>query len=115
MNQFEFDKLQKQFFNNSNNFGGSPLFVLLNKFNSIKNFYYKNIKIIYGVILSAILITLISYFIFKEPKGLFTITTNNEVYNTNQVELIDGCVFFTRNKNEEKIILCGDFKIEENK
>jgi hypothetical protein len=115
MNKFEFEQIQKQFFNNLNNVGSSPLFVLVNTFNRVKNFYIKNIKIIYGVILTSLLIGIIGYFIFREPKGVYEITTQSgETYQTNDIELKDGCVFFNRTKNEKEIILCGDFKIEKN-
>lgn len=115
MNRFEFEKLQKQMFNNMNNMGTSPLFMIMNTFNRVKNFYFKNIKIIYGTIITSTLIGIISYFIFKEPKGAYEISRNNgEIYNTNNIEIKDGCVYFQRIKNKKEIILCGDFKIEKN-
>ena len=116
MNKFEFERLQKQMFNNMSNMGTSPLFMMMDIFNRVKNFYFKNIKIIYGTIITSVLIGIISYFIFKEPKGIYEITTNNgEIYNTDNIEIKDGCAYFQRTKNKQEIILCGDFKIEKNK
>jgi hypothetical protein len=114
MQNNEFQRMQNEFLKNFSQPNNSPLFKVLDTFNKVNRFFNKNKKIIYGVILSGLLISIFSYFIFKEPKGVFIITTNNEIYNTNEVDLIDGCVYFTRNKNKQKIILCGDFKIEEN-
>jgi hypothetical protein len=114
MQNHEFRRIQNELLKNFSQPKNSPLFKVLDTFNKISRFYNKNKKIIYGIISITLLISVVSFFIFKEPKGVFKITTNNEIYNTNEVELVDGCAYFTRNKNNQKIILCGDFKIEEN-
>jgi hypothetical protein len=115
MNRFEFEKMEKQFLKDFGNMGLSPFSILTKPFNRIKRFYFKNIRIIYGVIITTILISIIGYIIFKEPKGLYEITTNyGKTYTTNNVEIKDGCVYFTRNKNKKETILCGEFKIEKN-
>lgn len=52
----------------------------------------------------------------KEPKGMYEITTNTGlIYNTNKIEVKDGCVHFNRTSNGEEIIICGGFTIVKSK
>lgn len=115
MNRFEFEKMNKEFFKEFGDMGLSPFSIFTKTFNRVKRFYFKNIKIIYGIITTIILISIIGYFIFKEPKGLYEITTNyNKTYTADNVRIKEGCVYFTRNKNKKLTILCGEFKIVKN-
>lgn len=113
MNNREFEKIQREFFKNLTDNQDSPFLKGLGFYGKIKNYFIKHRKLIYGSTITIILISVITYFMTKEPSGNFKITTpDGVVYNTNNVEMHDGCVFFTRIKNDEKIILCGNFIIE---
>jgi hypothetical protein len=48
----------------------------------------------------------------KEPKGVYEITTNNGIiYNTNSIEVKDGCIYFSKMNNGGEIIICGGFTV----
>jgi hypothetical protein len=116
MNNLDFNKKQRELLDNYSKMSTSVMFKLIDIFTLLSNIFSKNKKIIYIVILSLILIRVIVYFTTKEPKGLFQITTNTGViYNTDGIEIKDGCVYFKRTSNDNEIIICGGVIIEKTK
>lgn len=107
-----FDRNQRQILENYGKLSTSFMIKILEVFNRLIDFFNKNKKMIYIAILLLILVKISSYFIMKEPKGVYEITTNNGViYNTNSIEVKDGCVYFSRMNNGGEIIICGGFTV----
>jgi hypothetical protein len=106
------DKNQKQILENYEKLTTSFMFKIFEVFNRLINFFNKNKKMVYIVIFLLIIFKISSYFIMKEPKGVYEITTNNGViYNTNSIEVRDGCIYFSRTNNDGEIIICGGFTV----
>lgn len=113
MNNFNFDKKQRDLLDNYSKMSTSVMFKIIGIFNRLSNIFRKNKKLVYVVILSLILIRVVIYFAMKEPKGLFQITTSTGViYNSDSIEMKDGCVYFKRTGNNDEIIICGGVIIE---
>ena len=68
--------------------------------------------IVTSLIITPIMIIIINI-LLSEKEGKYLITDlNGEEYNTEQYELTDGCIKFNRNKKNQPIVICGNFKIE---
>jgi hypothetical protein len=106
------DRNQKQILENYEKLTTTFMFKIIEVFNRLIPFFNKNKKMIYIVIFLLILFKISSYFIMKEPKGVYEITTNNGIiYNTNSIEMKDGCIYFSKMNNGGEIIICGGFTV----
>ena len=116
MNNFNFDNNQRKLLEKYSDMSTSFMFKMVEGLNKLVNFFLRNKKMIYIIIALFILIRITSYFVMKEPKGMYEITTNTGlIYNTNKIEVKDGCVHFNRTSNGEEIIICGGFTIIKSK
>jgi hypothetical protein len=78
-------------------------------------FLSKNTKLIFGIILLIIFFKVGTYVVSIEPTGVYEITTSSGiVYNTNEIEVKDGCVYFKKMNTQEETIICGDCIIVKN-
>jgi hypothetical protein len=90
-------------------------FKVVGLFNRIVNFFSKNTKLIYVIIITIILFEVGSYLISIEKKGVYKITTpSGTVYNTNKIDVKNGCVYFKKMITQEETIICGGCIIVKN-
>jgi hypothetical protein len=116
MNNFNSDNNQRKLLEKYSDMSTSMMFKMVEGLNKLLSFSIRNKKIIYTIIALFILIRITSYFVMKEPKGIYEITTNTGlIYNTNKIEVKDGCVHFNRTSNDEEIIICGGVTIVKSK
>lgn len=116
MKNFNFDDDRMEYLEKFGKMSSSLVFKLVDIFNWVVNFFLRNKKMVYTIIVSFILIRVIAYFMLMEPKGQYEITTNTGViYNTNKIEVKDGCVYFNRTSNGDEIIICGGVTIVKSK
>ena len=115
MNNFNFDKNQMENLEKFNNMTTSFMFKMLGWVSRIIDFFSKNLKLLYGIILIFILFKVGTYVVSYEPSGIYEITTSSGVvYNTNKVEVKDGCVYFKTMNNKDEMIICGGCSIKKN-
>ena len=75
----------------------------------------KNTKLIYIVIITALLFEVVFSLATMEPKGVYEIkTTSGEVYNTNEIQVKEGCVHFKKMNTQEETIICGGCTVVKN-
>jgi hypothetical protein len=111
-----FDNNQRKILEKYSDIFTSFMFKMVEPFNKLGKFFSINKKMIYIIIALYFLIQITLYFVMKEPKGMYEITTNTGlIYNTNKIEVKDGCVYFNRTSNGEEIIICGGFTIIKSK
>jgi hypothetical protein len=114
-NNFNFDEDQMK---NLEKFTQSYMTLMskmVNFFGRITNFFSRNPKLFY--LMAAIFVSyqIISYVTSIEPKGRYEIkTSNNIIYQTNQFEIKDNCVFFKKTSNNQDVIVCGEYAILKN-
>lgn len=112
---FKLDKNQKDKLLKFSTMTTSFMFKMIGWMGSIVNFFSKNTKLIYGIILIFILFKVGTYVVAFEPSGVYEITTSSGVvYNTNEVEVKDGCVYFKTMNNKDEMIICGGCSIRKN-
>ncbi len=116
MDNFNFDKNQMQNLEKFNNMMTSFMFKTLDVFGRVMNFFSKNTKLLYLIIGLFILFKVVSYVWSMEPKGVYEITTSSGiVYNTNEIQVKDGCVHFKKMNTKEETIICGGVTIVKSK
>lgn len=97
------------------NMSTSLMFKMLGWVSRIINFFSKNLKLFYGIILIFILFKVGTYVVSYEPSGIYEITTlSGVVYNTNKIEVKDGCVYFKTTNNKYEMIICDGYSIKKN-
>jgi hypothetical protein len=88
---------------------------MLNFFSRIVNFFSRNPKLFYLIVVIFLSYQIISYVTSIEPKGRYEIkASNNIIYQTNQFEIKDNCVFFKKTSNNQDVIVCGEYAILKN-
>jgi hypothetical protein len=93
----------------------SFMFKMIGWFTKVMTFISKNTKLIFGIILLIIFFKVGTYVVSIEPTGVYEITTSSgTVYNTNTIEVKDGCVYFKKMNTQEETIICGDCIIVKN-
>jgi hypothetical protein len=108
MDNFNFDKNQIKNLEKFNNKITSFMFKMLNVFGRVINFFHKNTKLLYLIIGLFILFKVGSYVWSIVPKGDYEITTTSGViYETNKIQVKDGCVYFNSITDGRQIIICG--------
>jgi hypothetical protein len=113
---FKLDKDQKDKLLKFSTMSTSFMFKMIGWMGRIVNFFTKNTKLIYGIVLIFILFKVGTYVIAIEPSGNYEITTSSGiVYTTNKFEVKDGCVYFERIKDGDQIIICGGATIVKSK
>jgi hypothetical protein len=92
------------------------MFKMIGWLGRVVNFFTKNRKLIYGIILIFILFKVGVYVVDIEPTGVYEITTSSgDVYNTNEIQVKDGCVHFKKMNTQEETIICGGATIVKSK
>jgi hypothetical protein len=87
----------------------------INFFSRIVDFFSRNPKLIYLIITLFITYQIVSYLTSIEPKGRYEIkASNNIIYQTNQFEIKNNCVFFKKTSNNQDVIVCGEYVIHKN-
>lgn len=87
----------------------------INFFSRIVDFFSRNPKLIYLIITLFITYQIVSYVVTTQPKGRYQIIISNDVvYQTNQYEIKDGCVFFKKTNNNKEVVVCGQYVIHKN-
>jgi voltage-gated potassium channel Kch len=116
MGNFKLDRDQKDKLLKFSTMTTSIMFKMIGWLGRVVNFFTKNRKLIYGVILIFILFKVGTYVVAIEPSGNYEITTSSGiVYTTNKFEVKDGCVYFERIKDGDQIIICGGATIVKSK
>jgi hypothetical protein len=116
MKNFNFDDDRMEYLEKFGKMSSSLVFKLVDIFNWVVNFFLRNKKMVYTIIVSFILIRVITYFMLMEPKGVYEITTSSGiVYNTNEIQVKDGCVHFKKMNTKEETIICGGVTIVKSK
>ena len=88
---------------------------MVNFFSRITNFFSRNPKLFYLIVAIFVSYEIISYVALIQPKGQYEIkTSNNIIYQTNQFEIKDNCVFFKKTSNNQDVIVCGEYAILKN-
>jgi hypothetical protein len=113
---FKLDRDQKDKLLKFSTMTTSIMFKMIGWLGRVVNFFTKNRKLIYGIILIFILFKVGVYVVDIEPSGNYEITTSSGiVYTTNKFEVKDGCVYFERIKDGDQIIICGGATIVKSK
>lgn len=113
MDNFKLSKDQIRDLEKFSNIMTLLMFKVLDWISRIIKFLSKNLKLVYGVIILFVLFKVGSYLVSFEPSGLYEITTHTGVvYNTNKIEIKDGCVYFKKMNNEDEVIICGGYTIK---
>lgn len=116
MDNFKLDRDQKDKLLKFSTMTTSIMFKMIGWLGRVVNFFTKNRKLIYGIILIFILFKVGTYVVAIEPTGVYEITTSSGVvYTTNKFEVKDGCVYFDRIKDGQQIIICGGASIVKSK
>jgi hypothetical protein len=116
MDNFKLDRDQKDKLLKFSTMTTSIMFKMIGWLGRVVNFFTKNRKLIYGIILIFILFKVGVYVVDIEPSGNYEITTSSGiVYTTNKFEVKDGCVYFERIKDGDQIIICGGATIVKSK
>jgi hypothetical protein len=114
-NNFNFDEDQMK---NLEKFTQSYMTLMskmVNFFSRITNFFSRNPKLFYLIVVIFVSYEIISYVALIQPKGRYEIkTSNNIIYQTNQFEIKDNCVFFKKTSNNQDVIVCGEYAILKN-
>ena len=114
-NKFNFDEDQMK---NLEKFAQSYMGFMskiVNFFSRITNFFSRNPKLFYLIVVIFVSYQIISYVTLIQPKGRYEIkTSNNIIYQTNQFEIKDNCVFFKKTSNNQDVIVCGEYEIIKN-
>lgn len=115
MDNFKLDKDQRDKLEKFSDMSTSFMIKFVGWFGQAINFCSKNTKLIFGFILLTILFKVGTYVVAFEPSGVYEITTSTGVvYNTNEVEVKDGCVYFKTMNNKDEMIICGGCLIKKN-
>jgi hypothetical protein len=115
MDNFNFDKNQMKSLEKFSDMSTSFMFKMVGWITKGMIFLSKNAKLIFGIILLIIFFKVGTYVVSIEPKGVYEITTSSgTVYNTNAIEVKDGCVYFKKMNTQEETIICGDCIIVKN-
>lgn len=115
MNNFKLDKDQMDKLEKFSNMSTSFMFKIIDWFGYIVNFCTKNTKLIFGITILVILFKVGTYVVALEPSGVYEITTSTGVvYNTNEIKVIDGCVYFKKMNTQEETIICGGCTVVKN-
>jgi hypothetical protein len=94
----------------------SLMFKMMDVIGYVINFFTKNSKLFFGLILLIIFFKVGTYVVAIEPTGIYEITTSSGiVYTTNKFEVKDGCVYFERIKDGNQITICGGATIVKSK
>jgi hypothetical protein len=116
MNNFNFDRNQMDNLEKYNKIMTSLMFKMIDVISYVVNFCTKNTKLIFGIILLTIIFKVGTYVVAIEPKGVYEITTSlGVVYNTNEIQVKDGCVHFKKMNTQEETIICGGATIVKSK
>ena len=116
MGDFKLDKNQKDKLLKFGKMTTSFMFRALDWFGRVVNFCVKNKKLIFGLILLTIFFKIGTYVVTIEPTGIYEITTSSgAVYNTNEIQVKDGCVHFKKMNTQEETIICGGVTIVKSK
>ena len=116
MDNFKLDRDQKDKLLKFSTMTTSIMFKVMGWFGRVVNFFTKNKKLLYGIILIFILFKVGVYVVDIEPSGNYEITASSGiVYTTNKFEVKDGCVYFERIKDGDQIIICGGATIVKSK
>ena len=115
MDNFNFDRNQMKNLEKFSDMMTSFIFKSVGWFTKVIIFLSNNIKLIFGLILLIIFFRIGAYVISIEPTGVYEITTSSgTVYNTNKIEVKDGCVYFRTMNNKDEMIICGGCSIKKN-
>jgi hypothetical protein len=115
MGFFKLDKDQKDKLLKFSNMTTSFMFKAMGWFGRVVNFWTKNTKLLFGLILLVIFFKVGTYVVAYEPSGVYEITTSTGVvYNTNEIQVIDGCVHFKQMNTQEETIICGGCTVVKN-
>jgi hypothetical protein len=115
MNNFKLDEDQMDKLKKFSDMSTSFMFKIIDWFGHIVNFCTKNTKLIIGIIILTILFRVGTYVVAFEPSGVYEITTSSGVvYNTNEIQVIDGCVHFKKMNTQEETIICGGCTVVKN-
>lgn len=88
---------------------------MISFFGRILNFFSRNPKLLYLIIILFVTYQIVSYVVTIQPKGQYEIKISNDVvYQTNQYDIKDGCVFFKKTSNNEEVVVCGQYVIHKN-
>ena len=116
MNNFNFDRNQMDNLEKYNKIMTSLMFKMMDVIGYVINFFTKNSKLFFGLILLIIFFKVGTYVVAIEPKGVYEITTSSGViYNTNEIQVKDGCVHFKKMNTQEETIICGGATIVKSK
>jgi hypothetical protein len=116
MDNFKLDRDQKDKLLKFSTMTTSIMFKMIGWLGRVVNFFTKNRKLIYGIILIFILFKVGNYVVTIEPTGVYEITTSSgDVYNTNEIQVKDGCVHFKKMNTQEETIICGGATIVKSK
>jgi hypothetical protein len=116
MDNFKLDRDQKDKLLKFSTMTTSIMFKMIGWLGRVVNFFTKNRKLIYGIILIFILFKVGAYVVTIEPTGVYEITTSSgDVYNTNEIQVKDGCVHFKKMNTQEETIICGGATIVKSK
>jgi hypothetical protein len=116
MDNFKLDRDQKDKLLKFSTMTTSIMFKMIGWLGRVVNFFTKNRKLIYGIILIFILFKVGNYVVTIEPTGVYEITTSSgDVYNTNEIQVKDGCVHFKKMNTQEETIICGGVTIVKSK
>lgn len=116
MDNFKLDRDQKDKLLKFSTMTTSIMFKMIGWLGRVVNFFTKNRKLIYGIILIFILFKVGVYVVDIEPTGVYEITTSSgDVYNTNEIQVKDGCVHFKKMNTQEETIICGGATIVKSK
>jgi hypothetical protein len=112
MDNFKIDRDQMKSLEKFSNMTTSFMFKIINWFSRVISFFSENLKLLYGLIIIIVLFKVGTYWSSFESSGIYKITTHTGVvYNTNKIDIKDGCVYFTRMNNKDEVIICGGYTI----
>ena len=116
MKNFKLDKDQMNDLEKFSDMATSVMFKMVGWISRMITFFSKNKKLLYGIILIFILFKVGVYVVDIEPTGVYEITTSSgDVYNTNEIQVKDGCVHFKKMNTQEETIICGGATIVKSK
>jgi len=116
MDNFKFNKNQMKDLEKFSDIMTSFMFKGVGWITKGMTFFFKNTKLIFGIILLIIFFKVGTYVVAIEPSGNYEITTSSGiVYTTNKFEVKDGCVYFNRIKDGQQMIICGGATIVKSK
>ena len=115
MGNFKLDKDQMENLEKFSDMTTSFMIKIVGWFTELITFLSKNKKLFFVIILLPIFFRVGTYVSTIEPSGVYEITTSSGViYNTNENQVKDGCIFFKKMNTQEETIICGGCTVVKN-